>query len=337
MNVNRRQFVRTSTAAALAASLPHLTPTLAVAEEIPAVDNSTPLPIIDTHQHLWDLDRFRLPWLAAAKELNRSFVTGDYLEATRGLNVVKAVYMEVDVAPEQQVDETEYVLGLCQDPAAPTAAAVISGRPASDQFKNYITRFKDSPYIRGVRQVLHAADAKPGLCLQDDFVRGIRLLGEMGLSFDLCMRPAELLDGAKLADECPDTRFIVDHCGNADPKAFGDKQRANAADHQADQWRGAMEQLAKRKNVVCKISGIVARAPKDNWTPDDLAPIIDHCLDQFGPNRVLFGSDWPVCTLVTTYRRWLEALLEVTNRRGRELQQKLLHDNAARFYELAAG
>src|SRR5262249_25515419 len=160
----------------------------------------------------------------------------------------------------------------------------------------YISQFKGSSCIKGTRQVLHGRSTPAGYCLQEAFIRGIRLLGEINLSFDLCLRPNELADGATLAEKCPDTRFIVDHCGNADPKAFtkaGDPRlKDTKIDHDADAWRGNMERLAAQRNVICKISGIIARVLTP-WTADDLAPIVNYCLDAFGPTRVIFGSDWP--------------------------------------------
>src|SRR5690606_15323058 len=137
-------------------------------------------------------------------------------------------------------------------------------------------QFAKSPHLRGVRQVLHNDDLPPGYCLKQEFVRGVRLLGERGLSFDLCLRPGELSDGARLAEQCPDTKFIVDHCGNADPKAFM-PQPPESPGHNADAWRRDIDRLASRKNVLCKISGIMARAPR-GWTPDHLAPIVNYCL-----------------------------------------------------------
>ena len=330
MTLSRRDFVKQSAALALTAGTAAI-PSWSLA------DKETPpnlLPIIDTHQHLWDLSKFQPPWLKDAPEiLARSYVTKDFVAATAGLNVVKAVYMEVDVDPAQQVAEAEHVIELSRSGQHPTVAAVISGRPNSAGFAAYIKRFEGNPYIKGVRQVLHAPEAARGLCLEPQFVSSIRLLGELGLSFDLCMRPTELGDGAKLVDQCPDTRFIVDHCGNADPKAFLpvlDEQPW----HEADAWRRDLAELAKRDNVICKVSGIVARVPKTSWTAEILAPIINHCLDTFGPERVVFGGDWPVCLLGATYRRWVESLKAVIHSRPEAEQRKLLHDNAERIYAL---
>ena len=126
-------------------------------------------PIVDTHQHLWDLDLFRLPWLADVPALRRSYKTSDYLAATAGLGVVKAVYMEVDVAPEQQAAEADALIELSAQENTPTVAAVISGRPASAAFEEYIRAYASYPAIVGVRQVLHVPDAPPGLCLTPQY------------------------------------------------------------------------------------------------------------------------------------------------------------------------
>jgi L-fuconolactonase len=313
---SRRQFLKG--AAAVAAGWA-VGPAAGADEGGPAM-----LPIIDTHQHLWDLGRFRLPWIKKGDPLDRNYLMSDYLEATAGLNVVKTVYMEVDVDPAQQQAEAEHVIGLCQRADNPMVAAVISGRPASDGFAAYIRQFRDSAYVKGVRQVLHGEGTPPGYCLRGKFIQGIRLLGDLDKSFDLCLRPGELADGAKLIDACPDTRFILDHCGNGDVQ---EKDRSA--------WRRDMAEIARRKNVVCKVSGIVASAKPGRWTADDLAPLVNHTLEVFGPDRVMFGGDWPVCTKAAMYRQWVEALRAIVRDRPEEERRKLFHDNALRVYGLA--
>lgn len=311
--MNRRKFLQATTALAVAGTV--------ASAETPAA----PLPIVDTHQHLWDLKRLKLPWIEKGTKLDHDFVSEDYRKATAGLNVVKAVYMEVDVVPEQHLAEVEYVTSVCKRADTLTVAAVVGGRPASPDFAKYLDKLRDNVYVKGVRCVLHPKEIPAGTCLKDDFIRGIRLLGERGLSFDLCMRAAEIPDAQKLVEACPDTRFILDHCGNAKVDERG-KER--------DQWRKDMEAIARRKNLVGKVSGIVASAKPGHWGPDDLAPIVNHTLDVFGPDRVMFGGDWPVCTQAATYRQWLEALREIVKGRKEEEQKKLFHDNAVRFYGL---
>jgi L-fuconolactonase len=232
--------------------------------------------------------------------------------------------MEVDVEPAQQAEEAAYVIDLCERPDNPMAAAVIGGRPAAPGFRDYLARCRETPHVRGVRQVLHGASTPPGYCLAPEFVRGIRLLGELGLSFDLCMRAAELADGVKLVDACPETRFILDHCGNPSVQA-----------EDRSQWEADLGALAARPNVVCKVYGIVASARPGAWTPEDLAPIVDRVLAEFGPDRVFFGGDWPVCTLTATFGQWVEALRRIVRNRSDEENRKLFHDNAARFYRLS--
>jgi L-fuconolactonase len=121
--------------------------------------------IVDTHQHVWDLNRFSLPWTKEEKALARDFLMADYQRATDGLPITRTVYMEVDVDPAQQVAEAEYVIDLCQREDNPMAAAVISGRPWHQGFADYIRKFKENRYIKGVRQVLHGPSTPRGYSL----------------------------------------------------------------------------------------------------------------------------------------------------------------------------
>lgn len=317
-SLDRRSFLATAAAAGGGLAL-HLAP----GPDAGATEAPGQLPIIDTHQHLWDLTRFSLPWLGKDGPLSRSFVSADYQKAVEGLNVVGAVYMEVDVALRQKRAEAEYVVDICARGDTPMKAAVIGGRPGTDGFAGYVTAFKGSTYVKGVRKVLHNSGDKPSTCLDPDFVKSIRLLGDLGLSFDLCMRHEELADAAKLVDLCPDTRFILDHCGNP---PVGDNDRTR--------WKRDIETMASKRRVVCKVSGIVASAEPGKWSPDDLAPIVNHVLDSFGPDRVMFGGDWPVCTRAASFRQWVEALKQIVSSRPRAAQKKLFHDNAKAFYGL---
>jgi predicted TIM-barrel fold metal-dependent hydrolase len=321
--MNRREFLCVSATAVVGTTqLPH-----AFSQK-----DQPMIPVVDTHQHLWNLEQFKLAWFdpktPEGKILGNNFTPTEYAKATEGLNVVKAVYMEVDVVPEQQQKEADYLIELCKSGKTVTCAAVVSGRPNSDGFEKYAKQFKDSKYIKGIRQVLHVKETAAGYCLEEKFVKGIQLLGDLGLSFDLCIRPAELPDFIKLVDKCPNTRFILDHCGNGNLKHTKDER---------DQWKRDMTEIAKRKNLVGKVSGFIASAPERGKAKlEELAPIINHTLDVFGPDRVMFGGDWPVCLLgVEKYGDWLNALKAVVKERPVEQQKKLFHDNAVKFYGLA--
>lgn len=318
--LSRRSFLQQSAVAALAAAA---SPSAFAAED--------PSLIVDTHQHLWDLDNLKLPWLAGAPEILRhTYGPTEYAVATKGLRM-RAIYMEVDVDATMHDREADYVIGLCKSGKVPTEAAVLGGRPASPDFGAYLDRHREGGYLKGVRQVLHGGETPRGTCLKDEFVAGVRLLGKKGLKFDLCLRPTELADGLKLTELCPDTQFVLDHCGNADVVAFS----GGKGSHEPNQWRKDIDALSKRPNLICKISGIVARAP-EGWKPADLAPIVNHCLDAFGPDRVVFGGDWPVCLLGSPLQGWVSALAEIIAKRPQAEREKLWSGNAIRHYGLKA-
>ncbi len=325
MHLSRRQFLaHSATVSALAAG--------GCATVISAPDAL----IVDTHQHLWDLATQKLPWLGGAPEILRhSYRTEEYRAATAGLNV-RAIYMEVDVAESALVAEAEFVLGLARGGQTPTCAAVIGGRPDAPGFADYLKRFRDNPFFKGVRRVLHSPATPAGYGLKPEFVRGVRLLGEAGKSFDLCMRAPELMDAVKLTESCPGTRFVLDHCGNPDLKCFrAPRPGEDKPRHTADSWKRSIDALAKQPNVIGKISGIAASLTRGGGA-EDLAPAVNHCLDAFGPDRVVFGGDWPVCLLGATYQQWVTMLRQIIASRPADQQRKLWSANALRYYALKA-
>jgi predicted TIM-barrel fold metal-dependent hydrolase len=288
-------------------------------------------PIIDTHVHVWDLERFRLPWLdRAGDRLNRSYSPADYAKATEELNLAKAVYVEVAVRPEQREAEADYVVDLCKAKAGPFVAAVIGGNPASEAFAPLVRRFKGSPIVKGVR-----ASYPRGAADDKRFVAGVRLLGELGMSFDLLLGSDLPGEAAKLVEACPGTRFVLDHCGNPDVKWYAD---ANAADAKAraarERWEQGVAELAGRANVVCKISGVAESGEDGRVTADVVRPVVNHCLDRFGDERVIFASNWPVCLRTISLAGWVGVLREVVRGRGAGFERRLFHENAARFFGL---
>ena len=294
------------------------------------------IPIIDTHQHLWVRSVLDLEWTKGAGSLDDDFPIERYAREAAGRGVAKTIYMEVNCRLEQQQCEVDYVVGLCARDDNPMCAVIAGGDPASPDFADFAHVLADDRYVVGTRRVLHNNDKPPGSCLEPAFVANVQMLGELGLTFDLCLRPAELADGIELVDRCPQTTFIVDHCGNADPYVVNGQESAEPGStyaHDAGQWRDDMQALAAQTNVYCKISGIIARVRQD-WQVTDLAPTVDHCLDRFGPERVIFGGDWPVCTLGAPLADWIVALRQIISHRSTDDQRKLFYDNAARLFGL---
>ncbi|HOD83966.1 MAG: Amidohydrolase [Planctomycetes bacterium ADurb.Bin126] len=329
MKTTRREFVTLAAGAIAAISA------RAGAADSPPAAGRYDGPIIDTHQHLWDLDKLRLPWVDG--KLKRSFLPRDYDQAAAGLKIAKAVYMEVAVADEDKSKEARLILEQCRQRETVTVAAVVGGRLQDAGFREYLAPFQDDANLKGLRQIVPAPKGRPELYADKTFISHVRRLGELGLRFDLCPPPTGLGDALTLVEACGDTRFVLDHVGNAHPKAFapGVAGTLTKPPHDADQWRRDVDRLAGKKNVVCKISGIVARCEEGKWQPGDIAPAINHCLDAFGPDRVMFAGDWPVCTRAATLRQWVEALKEIVACRPADQQRKLFHDNAAAFYGLA--
>jgi predicted TIM-barrel fold metal-dependent hydrolase len=277
--------------------------------------------IVDTHQHLWDLGLFRYSWLSSLPQLNRSFRMAHYLTAAAGLNILKSVHLEADVDEPYMLDETRHVLALADQPDNPLQGVVACGRPESENFKSYLDRIAGHPKLKGIRRVLHTQPDEVG---QDStFVENVAALSSYGLSFDICVLARQLPIAIRLVSKCPDVGFILDHCGVPQVK-----------ERILDPWRSHIAEIAKFPNVSCKVSGLVAYADPKAWSAEDLRPYVEHVIASFGWERVIFGSDWPVCTLSATFQQWVQTLLAITHSAGDVNQKKLFHDNSLRVYKL---
>jgi L-fuconolactonase len=188
-SMNRRDFVRTSVALSGAGAIAFQELSISPAEASSVLKR--PVRILDTHQHLWDLSKLKLPWLEGATGvLKKKYWLEEYRTATKGFEV-DTLYMEVDVAEEQLDKEGEIISELSRERTNRMLGAILGGRPAAEDFAAYVDRQIERGAVKGIRQVLHGGTPK-GYCLESAFVRGIKVLGERGLSFDLCMRPTEL-------------------------------------------------------------------------------------------------------------------------------------------------
>jgi L-fuconolactonase len=317
---DRRTFLRAGIATAAALYLRN--------DGHAVADSRRAIGIIDPHVHVWDLKRLRLPWIKPGDGLlGRDYTPQDYLAAADGLNVAKAVYVEVGADPLQRPAEARYAAELCATKGLPFAGAVVGGSPEAEEFRRYVQGFKDKPAIKGVR-----AFYGKGSHRNADFLAGVRLLGELGLSFDLLADSSMLGETVEVVAACPDTRFILDHCGNPPASAFG---ASRGDDARAARWRQDVARLADRPNVACKISGVAEVVGPDNGaSAETIAPVVNHCLDAFGPDRVMFASNWPVCLKAVTFARWANWVSQITAGRDDAYRRKLFHDNAAKWYRL---
>jgi predicted TIM-barrel fold metal-dependent hydrolase len=272
--------------------------------------------IIDTHLHLIYLDRFSYPWLAGEPALNRQASAESYFAEADGLGIEGALHMEVDVAEKDIVGETAFMTQVHPK----VIGAVAGARPEYADFPAQLEKLAAIKGTKALRRILHTVPDE--LSQTPLFAENVRLLAARNLNFDLCLRADQLPIGMKLVDQAPEVQFVLDHCGV--PKV---------ADKELDPWRAYITDMARRPNVVAKISGVVAYAGKD-WTVDDLRPFVEHVIESFGWDRVVWGSDHPVCTLTANLTRWVNATHEIIAGASEDEKSKLLSRNAERIYRL---
>lgn len=279
-------------------------------------------PIVDAHLHLWDPQRFRMSWLDGNELLNRPYSLADYREHTAGLPIEAMVYLQVEVETPYALLEAEAIAELARQ--EPRLQAIVAWAPLEygEQARSFLEALKNiDPRVKGVRRLLQSEPDDFGT--RPDFIRGVQLLPEYGLSFDICINHRQLPAALMLVRACPNTAFMLDHIA-----------KPNIGEHLLDPWREQMRELASFPNVQCKISGVATEANTAAWTPDDLAPYIRHALDVFGEDRVAFGGDWPVALLATSYRRWVETLDLLTADLSDTARAKLWGENARAFYRI---
>lgn len=275
--------------------------------------------IFDTHLHLVDRGRLSYPWLAAAPALDRDWAYADYAATARRLGITDVLHMEVDVAPADIDAETAFVADLMAEPDSLIRGAISSARPEDAGFAARLERV-DRQVVKGVRRVLHVMpDALSESAL---FRQNIALLGRAGLPFDICVLARQLPLAAALADACPDTTFVLDHCGVPD-----------IAGGAFDPWAAQITELARRPNVNVKLSGLPTYTG-GGWTLGTLAPWVDHVIGAFGPGRVVWGSDSPVCTLHSGLPEWVAATQALLAGLTADERGAILSGNARRIWNI---
>lgn len=276
--------------------------------------------IVDTHQHLWDLRRFPCSWCAGIPKLNRPFLFEDYAREAEGLGVAKTVFMECDVDEPHLLGEARAIQEISE--RLPSIAGIVAAcRPEREGFEEHLRELGRLPKVRGVRRVLHTQP--DGLSASPLFAENLRRLPDRGYTFDLCVLARQLPAALALVRRCPRVFFILDHCGVPDVKGGV-----------LDPWRDDLARLADLPNVACKVSGLVAYADPERWTDDDLRPWVEHAIGRFGWDRVVWGGDWPVCTLSASLRRWVECAARLVAGATEDRRDRLFRRNAERIYRV---
>jgi predicted TIM-barrel fold metal-dependent hydrolase len=280
------------------------------------------IPIIDTHQHLIYPDQWPYSWTAGIAQLaGKAFRYTDYQQAIAGTGISQAIFMETAPDDPHFRDETKFVYELAAQPSSIIAGVIASCRPEEKEgFERYVESIRH-PKLVGLRRILHVMPDE--LSASSHFAENLRLLPKFGLTFDLCFLARQLPAALALARRCENVQFILDHCGVPDVAAQA-----------FDPWRENIRALAALPNVACKISGVLAYGSLAQANAAGVRPFVEHCLEHFGWDRVVWGGDWPVCNITSTLSGWVSISRELVRNVAIADQKKLFAENATRIYGL---
>lgn len=272
---------------------------------------------LDAHQHFWEYDAQRDSWI----DDSMSVLKSDYLpEQIEPLLKEKELEGCIAVQANQSEKETEFLLALAE--AYSFIKAVVGWVDlCSENIEKRLEYYAQNPYLKGIR---HIVQAEPeNFVLKPEFQRGIGFLSQFNLVYDLLVYPSQLESGIELVSQFPDQKFVLDHCAKPQIKI-----------QEIKKWTRDIRRIAEEENVFCKVSGLVTEADFKNWKPSDFLPYLEVVFDAFGEDRVLYGSDWPVCLLAASYEKIYQLIDDYTIEHSADARRKFFGDNAARIYNI---
>ncbi len=274
---------------------------------------------LDAHQHFWKFEPSEYAWIDGSMGvLRRDFLPPDLKSVMDSAGVNGSIAVQA----RQTLEETRWLLGLARQ--YPLVRGVVGWVPLlAANVGEILADLSADIRLRGVRHVLHD-ETDPFYMLREDFQRGVRELKRYGLAYDLLIFERHLPQTIRFVDKHPDQVFIVDHLAKPRVKA-----------HEISPWRENLRELARRPHVYCKMSGLITEANHQTWKPEDLQPYLETVLEAFGPKRVLFGSDWPVCLLAGQYKQWVSIVEQATSRLSAAEQEWIWSCTAQLAYRLS--
>jgi len=273
---------------------------------------------IDAHQHFWRYDPVRYPWIGERMQvLKRDYLPSDLEPLLRASGVSGTIAVQA----EQAVSETEWLLELAERHAF-VRGVVGWVDLCSKDAGEALARLARRPKLVGIRHIVHD-EPDDDFLLRPDFRSGVARLREHALVYDLLLFPKHLPRAVRLVEEFPEQPFVLDHIA----KPF-------IRDGTVEPWREDLRRLAALPNVSCKLSGLVTEARWDAWRPEQIRPYLDVVLEAFGAERLMIGSDWPVCTLAADYARTLGVVFDWSARLPADAREAVLGGNALRVYGL---
>jgi L-fuconolactonase len=273
---------------------------------------------VDAHQHFWKYDPARDTWIGENMPvLKRDFSPSDLLPQLAANGIDATVAVQAD----QSEHETEFLLDLAQKNQFIAGVVGWVDLRAADVWRRleYFSRF---PRLCGFR---HVAQSEPDdrFLVRDDFVRGVAMLAEFGFTYDILIYAQQLPAAMELVERLPDQAFVLDHIAKPDLRTC---EIAN--------WSAGIRALAQNPNVYCKLSGLITEADWRAWQAADFLPYLDVVFDAFGPDRLMFGSDWPVCLLAGSYAQVKQLISDFAHGFTAQDREKIFGANAVKFYRL---
>lgn len=273
---------------------------------------------IDTHQHFWKFDPVRDTWITEAM----SVLKRDYLpDDLRSETIANGIDLSIAVQADQSEAETEFLLDLAEQ--NPWIAGVVGWVDlASSTIEERLEWFRKFPKLRGFRHVVQS-EPDDRFLLRPEIVHSIRSVGQFGFTYDLLVYPKQLPAAIELVSRLPNQRFVLDHIAKPPIESGA-----------VSGWREDIFRLAQSPNVFCKVSGMVTEASWKRWKPEHFKPYLDVIFEAFSVDRLMFGSDWPVCLVAASYGQVVELVADYVRQAPAAAQEKVFGGNAMRCYGL---
>ena len=277
--------------------------------------------LLDTHQHLLYRDEFNYAWSDELPAIaKKNFTVEDYQDVTKDYNVAASIFMEVDADDYQK--ETRFIAELAVDQANRIIGLISSCRPEIDAgFDAWLEECGELPIV-GFRRILH--EVSDAMSKNENFRKNVRKIGKCGQVFDMVFRADQLGIAKEFAQSCDDMHLVLDHCGV--PDIAGGKM---------DDWRNAISALAELPHVSCKISGILTYCKSGEANLESIRPYVDHVIEVFGSQRLVWGSDWPVVNLNSGLPQWVDIFCELVNGLSTDEADAVGSGNAQRIYNVS--
>ncbi|MVZ65346.1 amidohydrolase family protein [Sphingobacterium sp. DK4209] len=273
----------------------------------------------DAHIHFWDIEQLNYPWLQEIPTLKRSFRLADLQKDTENLQLEQLIFVQCECLPQEYQQEIDFISKFAA--LDNRVRCIIPYFPLEmDHAEQQLIAMLDNKLIKGIRRL---EESPISLYQKETFLNNMPLLEKHNLSFDLGVKANQMDAALKLSECFPNQRFILDHAGKPPIRTKEIKI-----------WKDQIKDMASNPNVACKLSGFLTESNLQAWNIEDLLPYFEVVLSNFGVNRLIFGSDWPVVTQAATYQQWLYCALDLCRELNENELHQIFYQNALNFYQL---